>query len=188
MKNFGNIDWNALKRYTSPQGVKDFDEFLDALPLNAGYNALIAAAIAWLLAGTAVFFTSMQVETVSKIRTELAKVEALKPPIPVIQYTPVPEAALKDAQKKISDTYKGITFAGSSAGLTVSAQDTDYFPQFLAALNTLQNGGKNWRATITSMCVGRDCTGSKLSATVKLEIARVGEPPKEAPSEEAGKK
>jgi hypothetical protein len=179
VKGMGNIDWNALKRYTSPQAIKDFNVFLDALPLNVGYNALIAAGMAWIIAGVAVLFTSMEVEKVSKLRTELAKVVALKPPIPIIQYIPVPEASLKDIEKKISDTYKGISFAGGASSLTVSAADTDYFPQFLAAVNTLQNGGRNWRMGVTSLCVGRDCTGSKLSAAFKLEIAKVGEAPKE---------
>jgi hypothetical protein len=177
LKNSGSIDWTALKRYASAQGIKDFDAFLDALPLNVGYNALIAAGIAWLLAGTAVFFTAMQVESVSKIRTELAKIEALKPPVPVLQYSPVPEAQLVDFQKKISATYKGIVFTGTASALTVSAPDTDYFPQFIAALNTLQNGGRNWRAGISTMCVGRDCVNSKMSAVVKVEFARIGEPP-----------
>jgi hypothetical protein len=186
LKNLGNIDWNALKRYTSPQAVKDFDAFLDALPLNVGYNALIAAGMAWLLAGSSVFFTSMQVEKVSKIRTELAKVEALKPPVPIIQYVPVSEASLKDLQKKITDTYKGVTFVGTSSSLTVSALDTDYFPQFLAAINTLQNGGKNWRVSVNTLCVGRDCATSKLMANLKLEVARVGDAPKQDEDEAEG--
>ncbi len=57
MSGFGSIDWNMVKRLTSPQGAKDFDKFLDAMPVNVGYNALIAAGIAWVMAGCAVFFT-----------------------------------------------------------------------------------------------------------------------------------
>jgi hypothetical protein len=144
-----------------------------------GYNALIAAGIAWLLAGTAVFFTSMQIGSVSQLRTELAKVGALKPPIPVIKYEPVPEASLTGLEKKILETYKGVNFVGSGASLTLSAADTDYFPQFLAAIGTLENGGRNWKVSIDSMCVGNDCTGSKLAAVLKVEVARVGEAPKE---------
>lgn len=182
-KNLGKIDWSMVKRLTSPQGVKDFDAFLDALPLNVGYNALIAAGITWILAGSAVFFTALEVEKVSGLRAELAKIGALKPPIPIIKYDPVPEASIKTVQNKILETYKGVSFAGSSGSLTVSASDTDYFPQFLAALNTLQNGGRNWRVNLTSMCVGSECSSSKLSAVVKVEIARVTEAPKEVVTE-----
>jgi hypothetical protein len=175
LKNQGNIDWNAIKRYTSPQAIKDFDKFLDALPMNVGYNALIAAGIAWLVAGSSIFFTSLQVEKVSTIRTELAKVEALKPPIPTIQYVTVPNATVKALEDKIIETYKGVSLTGSPTALIVSAADTDYFPQFLAAINTLQNGGKNWRVSISTLCVGTDCPANKLMATLKIEIAKIGE-------------
>ena len=174
-----NIDWNALKRYTSPQAFKDFNTLLDALPLNVGYNALIAAGMAWLIAGTTVFFTATEIDKVSSLRTELAKVEALKPPVPVIQYTSVATDVLKPLEKKISETYKGVAFVDSSGGATLSATDTDYFPQFLAALGFLQNGGRNWRVSIDSMCVGRDCPTSKLMAVLKVDTAKVVEPPKD---------
>lgn len=179
MKNVGNIDWSVLKRATSPQGMKDLNIFLDALPMNVGYNALIAAGIAWVLAGAAVLFTSMQIENVSHLRAELAKVGAMKPPIPLIKYEPVPEASLDALKKKILETYKGINFVGGASGLTLSAADTDYFPQFLAALSTLENGGKNWRVSVDSMCVGSDCPSSKLLAVLKVEVARVGAAPVE---------
>jgi hypothetical protein len=179
LKSFADIDWTVLKRLTTTQGVKDFDVFLDALPLNVGYNALIAAGMTWLIAGTAVFFTSMQIDNVSHLRAELAKVGALKPPIPIIKYDVVPDAAVQALEKKINETYKGVNFAGTPGSLTVSAQDTDYFPQFLAAINTIQNGGRNWRVTISSLCAGNDCPTSKLSAVLKIETARVGDAPKE---------
>jgi hypothetical protein len=179
LKKFADIDWDALRRTVTSQGVKDFDSFLDALPLNVGVNALIAAGIAWLVAGTSVFFTSMEISNVSHLRAEVAKVGALKPPVPVIKYDPVPEAQVAALQKKITETYKGIHFIGSTASMTISAEDTDYFPQFLAAVSTLQNGGKNWRVTISSMCVGLDCVGSKLSAVLKIETARIAEAPKD---------
>lgn len=183
MGNPFNIDWQAIKRYTSPQAVKDFDAFLDALPLNVGYNALIAAGIAWIVAGATVFFTATEVGKVSSLRAEMAKVEALKPPIPIIQYIPVSVDALKPLEKRLSSTYKGINFTDTGGSVTVSAQDTDYFPQFLAVINTLQNGGKNWRVSIDQMCIGRDCPAAKLVASLKVEMARVGEPPKEEEKE-----
>lgn len=175
----GDIDWNKMRRMANVQAVKDLDSFLDELPLHAGYNALIAAGIAWLLAGTSVFFTATEIDKVSALRAELTKISALKPPVPILKYDPVPEDALKGIEKKITDTYKGVSFVGSGSKLTLSASDTDYFPQFLAALNTLQNGGRNWRVNITSMCVGSECTSSKLAADLTVEMARVVEAPSE---------
>ncbi|MCK5556711.1 MAG: hypothetical protein KAI76_10790, partial [Alphaproteobacteria bacterium] len=69
--NLGKIDWSAFRKYTSPQAIKDLDSFLDAIPLNVGYNALIAAGLAWVLGAGAVFFTSMETEKVSKLHGNL---------------------------------------------------------------------------------------------------------------------
>jgi hypothetical protein len=180
-----DIDWGKLKRFASPQGLKELDSFLDGLPLNAGYNAIIAAGLTWLIAGTAVFFTVMQIEKVSSIRAELAKVSSLKPPVPVIKYVPVPDAALKAVQDKLLKAYKGLNMTVAAGVITLSANDTDYFPQFLAAVSFLQSGGRNWRVKLETMCVGLDCPTSKLTATLKAEIARVGEPEPEVKPEEA---
>ena len=172
----GKIDWTVLKRLTTPQGVKDLDRFLDDMPVNVGYNALIAAGVAWIIAGCAVFFTAMQVENVSKLRADLMEVEALKPPVPILKYTPVADAVLKELEEKIKITFSGIGFIGSGGKVTLSAQDTDYFPQFLGAVSFLQNGGRNWRVKIDTMCVGRDCTSSKLAAVLTVEQVRVDIP------------
>lgn len=185
MKNLGKIDWRAMQRYTNSQSVKDFDKFLDALPLNVGYNALIAAGIAWALAGASVLFTSMEIEKVSKLRAEILKVETLQPPIPVLKYTPVPKASLDKLVKKIEETYKGVSLiVGGDGIVTLSATDTDFWPQYLAAISTLKNGGKNWKVTMNTMCVGQECTGSKLATSLKIEAVRVDIPPPEVEAEE----
>ena len=179
MKDLGKIDWRVVQRYTSPQAVKDFDAFLDALPINVGYNALIAAGLAWIIAGAAVLFTSIEVDRVTNLRAEMMKVEALQPPIPQLKYFPVGKASIDALGKKIAETYKGITVISAGDGkATVSATDTDYFAQFMAAVNTLQNGGRNWRTSIETFCVGRDCKTSKLVATLKIELAKISDPPK----------
>lgn len=176
MKNLGKIDWRSMQRYTSPQAMKDFDHFLDATPLNVGYNALIACGIIWIVAGFAVLFTSMQVEKVSKLRADLMEVEAMQPPIPTIKYIPVPKTSLEPVANKAKDTYAGVNLIVGEGDVVLSATDTDFFPQFLGVISFLQNGAKNWKVRINTMCVGRDCTGSKLSANLKVEAVRIGEP------------
>lgn len=157
--------------------MKDLDAFLDLLPVNVGYNALIAAGLACLMGGAAVWFTALETEKVSKLHSDLINVEALQPPVPVLKYVTVDSTALQPLLKKISETYKGISMSGGGeAGVTITAQDTDYFPQFLAAISYLQRGGKNWKVKINTLCVGRECTSSKLSATLKIELVRFGEP------------
>lgn len=174
---FRKLDFNALKRYTSPQAVKDFDAFLDAMPMNVGYNALIAAGLVWVMAGSAIMFTSMETEKVSKLHTDLMKVQALQPPVPVLKHIPVDKDQLKVLTDRISATFKGVSVTSNTPGsVSVSAQDTDYFPQFLAAISYLQRGGKNWKVRISTFCAGRDCQGNKLAAELKVEAVRLGEP------------
>ncbi len=187
MKEFGKIDWRALQRYTNPQAMKDLDQFLDALPITAGYNALIAAGIAWVLAGAAVLFTSTEVSNASQLRAEMAKVESLQPPIPVLQYLPVPKDSIERISKRVTESYKGISVVVSAGKAVVSASDTDFFPQFLAAISTIENGGKTWKVSLDKLCVGKDCKGAKLSADLKVESVRVGEPAPPVEEKEDGK-
>jgi len=171
------IDWTVLRKYTSLQAIKDLDRFLDAVPMAVGYNALIAAGMACLLAGTAVFFTSVETGKISKMHADLFQIQALQPPIPILQYMPVAQEVLKTQADKIMSTYKGISILVNSAGSAViTAHDTDYFPQFLAAVSYLQRGGKNWKVMIDTFCVGRDCPASKLTANLRIEMVRFGEP------------
>jgi len=178
------VDWGSIKRHTSSLNIKDIDSFLDALPINVGYNALMAAGIAWVIAAGAIFFASMETEKVSKLHASLMEVQALQPPIPQLKFTPVNTTVLKALSDKITGTYKGVSLVPSSDGtVTVTGQDTDYFPQFLASISYLQRGGKNWKTSLSKMCVGRDCGGSKLSATLKIEAVSIAEPEEKRPAE-----
>lgn len=180
MIKLGKIDLRVLQRYTSSQAVKDFDRFLDNLPMNVGYHALAAAGLAWVIAAAAVLFTFTEVGKVSKFRTELMEVGALKPPIPVLKYDPVSKADLDKSGRKIKKIFTTIDATVTQDGkISLKAMDTDYFPQFLGAINFLQNGGKNWRVTSDSICVGRDCKGSPISAAFKVEYVRIGDPEKQ---------
>ncbi len=168
---------STIKRYTSAQSMKDLDVFLDDLPLNVGYNALIAAGIACLMGAGSVWFAAQETEKVSKLHADLMNVQALQPPVPILKYTPVSKDVIKDMSDKIKKTYKGLNIEGGSDGsVTITAQDTDFFPQFLAAISYLQRGGKSWKVMINSLCVGRDCNGSKLSANLQVQMVRFGEP------------
>jgi hypothetical protein len=175
---FKNIDINGLiKKYTSPQAVKDFDTFLDDLPANLGTNILIAAGVVWLFAGALIFFVSQEAGKLSEMRNELVKVEALQPPVPVLSTIAVDKASLDVFAETLSDLYKGIIIkVGSGGEVSITAQDTDYFPQFLATISYFQSGGKNWRISMKDMCVGKDCIPSKLKATLKIEVVKINDP------------
>ena len=83
--NFGKIDLATVKKYANPASIKDFDRFLDELPMNVGYNALISAGVALLLGVASVLFASMETEKVSKLHASLMEVQALQPPVPVVK-------------------------------------------------------------------------------------------------------
>jgi len=173
------IDLTVLKRYANAQAVKDLDRFLDGVPGNVGYNAFISAIIAWMIAAGAIFFASTELEKVSRVHADIMQTEALQPPIPILKNVPVPQNILKPLAEKIAATYKGITMTVSGDGnVVITAKDTDYFPQFLASISYLQRGGKNWKTKISALCVGRACSGSKMTATMNVETIRLGEPEK----------
>ncbi len=173
------LDPKVIQRYTNSQAMSDFDKFLDDLPLNVGYNALIAMALIWVIAAGSWFFVSMEVEKVTIMNKELKEVQALKPPIPVLKYVPVGSKHLKEFSAKVAETYKGLVILPRNDGrVVITAHDTDYFPQFISAISYFQRGGRNWKVVMEYFCVGKDCTGSKLTANLKIDIVRIGEPEK----------
>ncbi len=175
--NLKNFNMATIQKYTNPQAMKDFDTFLDALPLNVGYHALIVAGVVCLMAGSSVWFSALELAKVSKLHADLTNVQALQPPVPVLKYAPVGQAALKPLTEKIAVVFKGIKITpGADGEVKITAPDTDFFPQFLAAISYLQRGGKNWKVKTTALCVGRDCKPEKLSATLKVETILFGEP------------
>jgi hypothetical protein len=171
-----DFNMGTIQKYTSPQAMKDFDAFLDKLPLNVGYNALIAAGVVCLMGAASVWFSAQQLQEVSKLHADLTNVQALQPPVPVLKYTPVSEDVLKPLAKKIEATFKGVKIQTSAGGMKLSALDTDYFPQFLAAISYLQRGGRNWKVKTETLCVGRDCKADKLSADLKVDMVSFGAP------------
>src|ERR1700722_12927613 len=93
--NLKDFNMATIQKYTSPQAMKDFDSFLDALPLNVGYNALIAAGLVCLMGATSVWFSAQELQKVSQLHADLTNVQALQPPVPVLKYLPVSTAGLK---------------------------------------------------------------------------------------------
>lgn len=170
------FDFKTLQKYVNPQAMKDFDRFLDAMPLNVGYNALIAAGISWILAGAAVLFASMEASKVTTLRADLMEIESLKPPIPELEYIPVSKSSLENLAKKMEKLYPGISIlVGGEGKVTVSGSAVSYYPQFRSAISHFQSGGKSWHVNVKSLCVGRECKGPSLQADLQVEAAHVAE-------------
>ena len=174
--NLKDFNMATIQKYTSPQAMKDLDAFLDALPINVGYNALIAAGVVCLMGASSVWFSALQLQNVSKLHSDLTNVQALQPPVPVLKYAPVSVAILKPLVEKIQNTFKGIRVEAGDGTVKMVAQDTDYFPQFLAAVSYLQRGGRNWKVKTQTLCVGRECKADKLYAEFKVDMVLFGSP------------
>lgn len=170
------FDFKSLQKYANPQAMKDFDRFLDAMPLNVGYNALIAAGIAWVLAGAAVMFASMEASKVTSLRADLMEIESLKPPIPELEYLPISASSLSGLAKKMEKLYPGISIlVGGEGKVTISGSAVSYYPQFRSAIGHFQSGGKSWHVNVNSLCVGRECKGPSLQADLRVEAAHIAE-------------
>src|SRR3954468_23907250 len=111
----------TIQKYTSPQAIKDFDTFLDTLPTNVGYNALIAACAVCVMAAASVWFSSVELEKVSKLHADLTNVQALQPPVPVLKYAPVGDKALKPLAEKIAADFKGVLLTTGEGSVKMSA-------------------------------------------------------------------
>jgi len=163
-----------MQRYLKGQSVKDLDRFLDDLPKTLGYAPLIAAGVVWLFAGGAVMFASMEAKEMSQLRAELLEVEALKPPVPELSYVPVAQSSLEKVIDGMTKLYPGVTTIATGIGtVKVTGSTVYHYPQFWAAVGHVRNGGRSWRTEFKTLCFGRECSGSPLSAELKVDSIRI---------------
>lgn len=151
------IDAVTLKRYLSPGAYKDLDVFVEQLPLRAGQGVIIAGVAAWLFAGLAITYVTMQANHIMSLRADILKAEALKPTVPIINQTPVENAEIDAFVKKMAELYPQLLFNGNGNRIEIRAQSTDKYGAFREAVGHAFNGGKGWRLKIEEMCVGREC-------------------------------
>jgi hypothetical protein len=151
------------------------------LPHNAGQTVLIAAGIAWAMAGALGLYTSIQVKQLTELRGELKKAEALTPIVPKISDVPIPKPELEAFVKKASETYEGLNFSIKDSNIIITGGQTNYFARFREAIGHVQNGGSGWRVKLEKLCVGREC-GDKDKLGVSLKVNKVSvENPTAAP-------
>lgn len=151
---------NQLQRYISPNAYKDLDVFLEKLPQRAGHGIIIAGAIAWLLAGCAVLYASTQASKVMTLRADILKSEALKPAVPMLVSLPVSGQQLQDFAKNLEQLYPQIQISTQGDFIEVKGGKTDVYGAFREAVGHMFNGGKGWRVSVDSLCVGRECQGN----------------------------
>lgn len=175
MKKF-NMDYKQYQRYFSSQAVKDFDHFLDNLPQNAGKMTLIAAGVIWLVAAISVLFAVTEVNKLSTITAEKISVEALTPKLPKLVERPVDSKVLTAYITDIKDGYPKLTITAQKSGeVNVGAPTTASYTEWRRFLDQLQYGADNWRVDIKKLCIGRECSGSKIQSTLVVSEVRIAE-------------
>lgn len=163
-----DFDFRKLQKYTSPQAFNDLNDFIEALPVRAGQGMLIAAGIAWAVAGAAIFYAIIHAGQVAELRSELLKAESLVPQVPKIVRESVPDAQVKEFVERVNVAYDNVKVTSSGNTIKVVSGNGRFFGAYREAVGHLFNGGntrngESWRIDVKSMCVGRDCKPNFLS-------------------------
>lgn len=167
-----NFDWRSLQKYMDPKSSGDLNAFLEKLPQHAGQTVLIAAGIAWAMAGALGLYSSIQARQLVEVRSELSKAEALTPIVPKIKDVPIAEAEVKSFIDKVKKSYPNLGFMVKGPVITITSGQTANFAEFREAISHMQNGGSGWRVSLDKLCVGREC-GQKDKLGVSLKVNKV---------------
>lgn len=175
-KDLKSFDWRSLKRYTSPQSTADLNKFLEKLPQNTNQTLLVIMGVAWACAATLGLYTHLQMTAFTEMRAELQEMRAVKPAVPVLTNKAVKETDVKSFVKQAEEIYGNVSFSAKRSAVVLGSNNTTYFGQFREAIGHVQNGGAGWKIEIESLCVGRECNGNQLSATLKVNKISVEKP------------
>lgn len=173
---FKSFDWRSIKRLIDPKAADDLNAFLEKLPQNTGQTMIVIAAVIWVCAGILGLYTTVRMQALSELHMELQEAEALQPVVPVVKDVPVNKQEVSGFVDKASKVYRGLTFRGQGATVTITAKSTSDFGQFREAIGHMQNGGSGWKVNVDRLCVGRECPKTPLSASLKINKVSVNKP------------
>jgi hypothetical protein len=173
------FDAGILKKLTDPKAAGDLNTFLEKMPQNAGQTVLIAAGIAWAMAGAAGLFTSIQAKELTELRSTHKEAAVLTPVVPLIKDVPISNAEVSAFVEKVKDSYKGLYFQVDGSTIIITADNPLKFNQFREAISHMQNGGSGWRVSLSKLCVGRECDENhKLAVALSVNKVSVENPAK----------
>lgn len=172
-----NFDWRSLQKYMDPKSSGDLNAFLEKLPQNAGQTVLVAAGIAWAMAGAMGLYASIQARQLTELRAELVKAEALTPIVPKISDVPIDPKEVENFVKKVTKAYEGLNISSNQSTIIITSGQTSNFAKFREAIGHMQNGGSGWRVSLDKLCVGRECGETdKLGISLKVNKVSVENP------------
>ncbi len=170
---FKNFDPRSLNKLANANAAEDLNVFLEKMPQNTSQTILMVAGIVWMGAAAVGLFTVVQLQALTELRATLEEAEAVKPAVPKIVNKAVNTKDLKVFAERMKGIYSGLEIKSSGASITMAARSTSAFGQFREAIGHVQNGGNGWRVNIQRLCVGRECDGSPLSTTLKINTISV---------------
>ena len=171
-----SFDINSLKKYLSPQSGDDLNRFLESVPEHVGKVALTAAGIAWLAAAALGLLAMQQTQQVITLKAELEAKEALSPVVPVISEKPVSNDDMQAMTEKMKEAYPELDIRESRSNLTIRAGSTAQYSLFREAIGHAVTGGRGWKVSLETLCVGRECDRNHLSASLSANKISVEKP------------
>ncbi len=168
-----SLNFNSLRKLTTPQAADELNNFLEKLPKNTSKSILIVTGVIWACAAILGLYTTIKMQELSEISAKRQEAQALLPAVPKIQDKPVSSAEVKTFVDELQKTYKGLEIKGSSSNIIINAKSTAQFGQFREAIGHIQNGGFGWRVNVEKLCVGKECKQFPLSATLKINKVSV---------------
>lgn len=166
----------AIRKLSNPHAAGDLGKFLEKLPLNTGNTMLMIAAAAWGVAGAAGLFATVQAQQLTEMRAKLAQSTALQPIVPQIVDVAIAPADVSKFAEELKSVYSGVEVQASGSDINISSTSTANFGQFREAVGHVQNGGSGWRVSVGKLCVGRECQGPPLQASLKINKVDVKAP------------
>ncbi len=170
------FDFRSLSKYVSAQAADDLNRFLEKMPQNAGKTALTAAGIAWFGVAALGLVAMLQTQKVTELRGQLEASETLKPIVPVITMTAVPGDDVKNFAEKAKALYPGLIINSNGNIITIQSKDTSSFAQFREIMGHVVSGGANWKVSVNSMCIGRECPQNAMDASLRIEKISIDKP------------
>lgn len=171
-----SFDWKSLQRLLNPQSFDDMSRFLDTVPQSAGKGALIAAGISWGFVAAIGLFTMVQLKDFTELRNKLQETEVLKPIVPRISMSQVNKDELKQITDQFKELYPTMTISSASGKMTIQSKKTSDYLLFREMLGHIVNGGSDWKVSVDSLCIGRECKQNSLNAVLKIEKLKIDKP------------
>ncbi|HCK32152.1 MAG: hypothetical protein CMH32_01600 [Micavibrio sp.] len=157
---------NIIKQLTGPNSTQDMMTFFEGLPSKAGKTLLVAGGVAWMVAGVAILYGSIQSDKIAQMRIDLAQTEALTPPVPTVKNINVDQGQIEYFVTRAAEEYKktGVDIKNENGKIVISGNTGRQYGAFREAIGHIQNGGDGWRVSVEQLCVGRECAGKSKAA------------------------